>query len=237
MRAMTMALLACEKENLLFVPGCQFAELDIFKGDLHWCTLMQLQTNEPGLESVVRIFSDLRNDHTIDHLDALVTMSDDVVAIPTVHIDMGEYFRAVSDLSQDLWFGLFCAYQCMLAAVGHDALITLAVDDAHIFGVFCDISLITTQHPLLSLDWEASILDAAVVVTELKIDFEFKICHLATFPNKKGVLGRGIVLSGFTNNRAIFNPPEAGIAIPARQSFAVENFDKFRLCQRCATCD
>ncbi len=228
--SVAMTLVASQKEDLFLVARLQLAQPDIAELDLHGRALVQLQGDQARLKAVLRIFIKFRDHHAVDQLDALIAAGDDVILVPAIHVNVGQQLLAVPELGQDLWFGLFGTDQRLLAPLGQDTLMPLAVGDAHVFRAFGNVCLIATDHPGFPLDAEAAILDATVMIAQFELGFEFKISDLVAFPDEEGVGRNRGFQRGFPHNYAVFDPPETGVTVPAVKRLAVENLSESGIC-------
>ena len=112
-----------------------------------------------------------------------------------------------------------------LAALGQPAAVILPVARARVLVRRIHVGLVAADLPLArafpTADLDAGVGEARIGHAELGLDFE--ISGLAAAPNEERVCRGGIFLRRLAGDRAVLDAPEAAIAVPAGERFAVED--------------
>ena len=163
----------------------------------------------------------------VDLLDEVIAVGDDVVLVPVVLLDGLRQFVGVAELLDDLRL-VVRADDGLLAAQGEDAAAALVVEDAGVLVLAVHVGLVAADDPLADLLrlLAAAILHAGVGEARIghaELELQLEIGRLAAAPDQKGVALGGILGGGLAGDRAVFDAPELGIAVPALKRLAVED--------------
>ena len=111
-----------EEEDLLFVSGLEFAQMDVPEADFHGGSLVELERDQTRFWSVRPVHDVFGGHDTIDELDNLIAGGDDAVFVPAV-IEMGEDLRWIADAGYNgAFFGV----------VSNNNLLTTGGDDSFV---------------------------------------------------------------------------------------------------------
>jgi hypothetical protein len=90
------------------------------------------------------------------------------------------------------------------------------------------VGLVALHGPFDVGKFDAAELNAAVKARELELEFQLEVRRAAAAPDEKCVL-RGLLFFGcLSDQRAFFDAPKSGIAIPARHRLTIE--DRLEAC-------
>ena len=194
-------------------------DADVAEKDLHRRPGVELQGDDAVRARDLVFIGQFAHQVPVDRLRDLVPFGDDAILVPVLLLDELGQLLAVGEL-----LGLRLAVGTddrLRAALGEDAAEAFAVDDAREVVVAVHVGLVAVDAPLFA--FPTADLHARVVVHELPLDLQFEVGRLAAAPDQEGVALRRIVLGRFADDRAVFDAPELGIAVPAFERLAVED--------------
>ena len=217
--SVAMALPAGQKQHLFLVTGFQLTQPNVAEARLHRRPPMQLKRNEPAAQAIFIRLGKLGGDHAVDLVDALVSVGDDVVLVPTVRVQLGEKLIVVPH--PELCCGT--THHVLLTTLGQDTLVLLPVSRAGPSMIGRNIRLVTAHNKGLTFHRKTTVLNPAVMIANLELNLQLEVSRLATLPNEKRITlgrnGRGC----FTDDRTIIDTPETGIAVPPVQRRSIKD--------------
>ncbi len=151
----------------------------------------------------------------------VIALGDDVVFVPVLFlVEAGlDKLFGIGDIADDFFAAVFVDDH-KIANVDQPATSPLMVEKSGHFGIIYHLSLIAANDPFIDLF--AAILDAGITTQQTELYLQLEIFELAIPPDDERVTASWIFGCSLAVYRAVFHRPEAWIAVPAGQIFAVE---------------